>query len=382
MKNQPRLLIVATIADTIRAFLVPYACYFRGIGWNVDAMARGVTRREDLSPHFGKLIDAEWSRNPLDISHIIQNVRAIREVAENYDIVHVHTPVAAFLTRLALRRHKSAGHPAVVYTAHGFHFHHAGHKRSNFIFRKLEQLAGGWTDKLIVINREDHDAALKFRIVPEHDLIQMPGIGLDFSRYDGPGIPRADVQQIRDQLGMKADDALFSMIAEFKPNKRHADAVNALAKMGHASAHLAFAGDGPIKESVQHMAKSLGLSKRVHFLGNMKDICPLIMASRAILIPSEREGLSRAGMEAACLGVPIIGSDARGVKDVVLPNRGLLFPIGDTFALRDAMQQLLEVPYQRTAPDPRWHIENLIQLHHELYSSLLREEETANEQPR
>ncbi|MDR0764674.1 MAG: glycosyltransferase [Synergistaceae bacterium] len=378
MKNPPKLLIVTTIADTIRAFLIPYACYFRDAGWNVDAMARGVTRRDDVSPHFGKLIDAEWSRNSLDISGVTRDVRLIRETAADYDIVHVHTPVAAFLTRFALRSHKSAGRPAVVYTAHGFHFHHGGRKRSNFIFRGLEQLAGKWTDKLIVINMEDYDAALKFRIVPEHDLIQMPGIGLDFSRYDGSNVPKADVKQMRDQLGMKADDALFSMIAEFQPNKRHADAVNALAKMGHAGAHLAFAGDGPAKEPVQHMAKSLGLTKRVHFLGNMKDVCPLIMASRAVLIPSEREGLSRAGMEAACLGVPIIGSDARGVKDVVLPNRGLLFPVGDTLALRDAMQQMTEVPYPRTAPDPKWRIENLTRLHHELYSSLLRGEETAN----
>ena len=378
MKNSPRLLIVTTIAETIRAFLVPYACYFRGVGWNVDAMARGVTQCGDLSLHFGKLIDAEWSRNPLDISNIMHNMRAIREAAGDYDIVHVHTPVAAFVTRLALRHHKRAGRPAVVYTAHGFHFHQGGHKRSNFIFRKLEQLAGRWTDKLVVINREDHDAALKFRIVPEHDLIQMPGIGLDFSRYDGPSVPKSDVKQIHDQLGMKGDDALFSMIAEFQPNKRHADSVNALAKMGHAGAHLAFAGEGPAKKPIQHLAKSLGLAKRVHFLGKLKDVCPLILASRAVLIPSEREGLSRTGMEAACLGVPVIGSDARGVKDIVLPNRGLLFPLGDVFALRDAMQQMIEVPYQHTVPDPGWRIENLIRLHHELYSALLSGEETAD----
>ncbi|MDR3164346.1 MAG: glycosyltransferase [Synergistaceae bacterium] len=379
MKNPPRLLLVATIAETIRAFLIPYACYFRGVGWNVDAMARGVTKCDDLSLHFGRLIDAEWSRSPFDTSNITPNIRALREAAKDYDIVHVHTPVAAFLTRLALRHQKNAPHPAVVYTAHGFHFHRGGHKRSNFIFRKLEQLAGKWTDKLIVINREDYDAALKFRIVPERDLIRMPGIGLDFARYDGTSVSKTDVKQIHDQLGMKGDDALFSMIAEFRPNKRHADAVNALAKMGHVNTHLAFAGDGPAKEPIQHLAKSLGLSKRVHFLGKMKDVCPLIMASRAVLIPSEREGLSRTGMEAACLGVPIIGSDARGVKDIVLPNRGLLFPLGDTFALRDAMQQMIETPYRHTTPDPGWRIENLIQLHHELYSSLLRGNETTDE---
>jgi glycosyltransferase involved in cell wall biosynthesis len=127
---------------------------------------------------------------------------------------------------------------------------------------------------------------------------------------------------------------------------------------------------------MQEFARSLGLSKKAHFMGRLKDVNPLILASKAVLIPSEREGLSRTGMEAVCLGVPIIGSDARGVRDVVQPGRGLLFPTGDIYALRDAMQQMIEEGHEEVTPDETWRIENLIRRHRELYEGLLAPGET------
>ncbi len=88
-------------------------------------------------------------------------------------------------------------------------------------------------------------------------------------------------------------------------------------------------------------------------------------------MPSEREGLSRSAMESACLGVPIIGTDARGVRDVIEPHRGLLYPAGDALALRDAMLRVAEEPCPPVEPDPAWRIENLIDRLDALYQELL-----------
>jgi glycosyltransferase involved in cell wall biosynthesis len=379
MDAAPKLLIATTIPDTIRAFLLPYADYFRGRGWRVDAMAQGITASDDLSGRFDRTFDAKWSRNPLAISNVTKNAGMIREIvlSEGYDIVHTHTPIASFVTRHALRKHKDAPRIAVVYTAHGFHFYNGGSFVRNWIFRVLERIAGRWTDKLITMNREDFEAAKEYGIVPEENLAYMPGIGLDFSKYDPEKTARADVRQIRDQLGIKSEETLFAMIGEFNPGKRHIDAISALSKLAHGGVHIAFAGEGPAKEKMQEFARSLGLSKKAHFMGKLKDVNPLILASKAVLIPSEREGLSRTGMEAACLGVPIIGSDARGVRDVVQPGRGLLFPTGDIYAMRDAMQQIIEEGHEEeVAPDETWRIENLIRRHRELYEGLLMPGET------
>jgi glycosyltransferase involved in cell wall biosynthesis len=352
---------------------VPYARHFRNLGWQVDAMARDITKCDDLAQNFDRLIDARWSRNPLAPSNLTKNSDLIREAVagENYDIVHTHTPVASFVTRLALRKARLSGRPAIVYTAHGFHFYRGGSWRRNWLYRSLERAAGRWTDRIVTINHEDFEAAKKYRIAPEDKILYMPGIGLDFSRYSRDGVEKADIKQMRDQLSLKSDDILFTMIGEFNPGKRHADALNALARLDRANVHIAFAGEGKTKEATQTLAKTFGLSKRAHFLGRLKDVAPLILASRAVLIPSEREGLSRTAMESACLGVPIIGSDARGVRDVVQPGRGLLFPTGDAIALRDAMQQMTEEPHEIVAPDDAWRIENLIGLHEKLYGELL-----------
>ena len=374
MKTDLKLLIVTTIPETIKAFLLPYARHFRALGWRVDAMARDITKHDDLADKFDRRIDAQWSRNPLNPSNITKNSNMIRETvkSEDYDIVHTHTPVASFVLRYALRRLRRGGRPSVIYTAHGFHFFNGGHMTRNLAFRALERIAGRWTDRLVTINEEDFEAAKKYGIVPESRLAYMPGIGLDFSRYAHEGVARADTRQMREQLGLKGDEVLYSLIGEFIPRKRHEDAIRALAHLDHAGAHIAFAGDGRTRENIQDLARSLGLAKRVHFLGILKDVTPLIVASRAVLIPSEHEGLSRTAMEASCLGVPIIGSDARGVRDVVRPGRGLLFPAGDILALRDAMHQLAEEPYECAAPDESWRIENLIELHDRMYGELLR----------
>jgi glycosyltransferase involved in cell wall biosynthesis len=338
-------------------------------------MASGITASESLAGHFDSLIDAEWSRNPLDLSNISKNHRRyIRELvrANEYDIVHVHTPVTAFVTRFALRRLRASGRPKVVYTAHGFHFYKGGGRAKNLVFRTIEKIAGRWTDKLIVINHEDFEAAKKYRIVPPDALLYMPGIGLDFEAYRK--MERRDLREIeiRTQLGLGDDDILYSMIAEFIPRKRHKDAITALSKTGDDKIHLACAGDGELLMEMKDLAQSLGVEKRVHFLGRIADPRPLIEASRAAIMPSGQEGLSRALMEAACLGTPIIGSDARGVYDIVHNHSGLLFPAGDPLALRDAMLQMAEERYPAITPDPDWRIENLIRMHEELYGELLK----------
>lgn len=373
MSTAKRLLIATTVPVTLRAFLLPYADHFRGAGWTVDAMAAGSSSEAALAEHFDSVIDVDWSRNPLAPRNFGDTPKHVREAVRRggYDIVHVHTPVAAFVTRYALRNRPPGG-PKVVYTAHGFHFHRGGQELRNTVFRTLEQAAGRWTDRLVVINREDQEAALRHRIVPEERLSFMPGIGLDFSLYDASKVERGDVLRLREKLGLHERDALFAMIAAFNPGKRHKDAIAALAAMGAdgTRVHIAFAGDGPLRKETEERASALGIRKRTHFLGELGDIRPLVVASAATLVPSEREGLSRAAMESVCLGVPVIGADARGVRDVAKDGRGLLFPTGDPLALRDAMLGIVETPFRPAPPDPAWRIENLIAAHEALYDRL------------
>jgi glycosyltransferase involved in cell wall biosynthesis len=374
----PKLLIVANVPSMLREFLLPYAEHFAELGWQVDGMVSEATTVADTGEElkvYGTIHRVAWSRNPLDPRNFLQAPQTIREVVskEKYDIVHVHSPIAAFVTRYALRNMRNR--PAVIYTAHGFHFHRGGGAVKNRIFLTLEQVAGPWTDYLVVMNHEDEQAVKKYKIVPENKLLYMPGIGVDIKLYSPERATEENVQKVRAELGLNDKERFLFMIAEFNPGKRHRDALAAFAHLNRSDVLLVFAGVGPLEEEIKALATQLGVAERVRFLGYRRDIPVLLKAATALLLPSEREGLPRAILEALCMGTPVISTQIRGVEDLLANNCGLMTPVGDAPALKNAMAHLLDNPEEASAMAKRgldhvklFDLANVIRLHDELYA--------------
>ena len=373
----PKLLIVTTVASTLKAFLLPYARHFRALGWQVDALARGASSEPECLEAFDACHEAAFTRRPWQLKNLRAMNQSLRDLVSRggYDIVHVHTPVASFVTRMALRKLTGRKRPRVVYTAHGFHFFRGGHRLKNLLYFALEQRAARWTDYLIVINQEDYDAAFTHALVPPNRLALLPGIGLDLALWNRTSVNAAGKSDIRQELGLAPSDKLFLMVAEFNPGKRHRDALEALAIAGRKDLHLAFAGRGPLEEAVRERAATLGLLPQVHFLGQRNDVPALMLASLATVLPSEREGLNRSVMESIALGVPVLGADARGIRDLVTtPSRGALFPVGKPAALAaDMLMMATDPPAERPTPNPRWDVKELLRSHEQIYSLLLKE---------
>src|SRR5687768_16766365 len=103
---------------------------------------------------FNEVHDVPFSRNPLKLTAAAVAGKAIAKIIteRNVDLVHVHTPVAAFVTRKYAHPFRARG-LKTIYTAHGFHFHDRGKLHTNLLFQMLEKRAGAWTDYLVVINR-------------------------------------------------------------------------------------------------------------------------------------------------------------------------------------------------------------------------------------
>lgn len=264
-----RLLMIATIPDTIRGFLIPVALHFRHQGWLVDAMACRISTSLECLQAFDRVIDIEWSRNPLDPHNLLVAPRIIQEVVqhEKYDIVHVHTPIAAFVTRYALKNLRQQGKPQVIYTAHGFHFYSGGKVFKNAVFLALEKLAGSWTDYLVVINHEDEEAAKHHNLVPSERLCYMPGIGVDLNYYSRDTIPNTSVERVRQELGLTSTTPLFLSVGELSSRKHPQDVLRAFALLERKEVALAFAGHGPLMTQMQKLASQLGVQNQVHFLG-------------------------------------------------------------------------------------------------------------------
>ncbi len=287
--------------------------------------------------------DIPFGRMPLHSS----NWRAfwrLRHIlcTRHYDIIHVHMPVAAWLSRWAA--HLFQPKATVIYTAHGLRFFRGAPLVTNAIFLTLEKVAGRWTDYLITINEEDLHAARHYGIVAPERVRSMPGVGVDTCRYDPSQVDPDAVSDLRRALRLDEDAVLLVMIAEFIQRKRHRDALQALAKLNDPRVHLAFAGDGRLMQRMQVYAQSIGVAKRAHFLGFRSDIPVLIAAAQATLLPSAGEGLPRSVLESMALEVPVIGTDIRGTRELLQDGCGVVVPVGDVSALVEAIRWIVQCP--------------------------------------
>jgi glycosyltransferase involved in cell wall biosynthesis len=374
------LLYVATVSGTIRQFLAPYAAHFRALGWRVDAAANGVSTDAAVREAFDHVYELPISRSIFDLAGLALGERTMAKLLESGpNIVHVHTPIAGFITRFAAHRMPPDSRPAVVYTAHGFHFHRDGRAVTNSAFLTAERLAGRWTDKLIVINDEDYEAARRHRIVPRTRLLRMPGIGIDTEVYSPSAIMPGDFARARQELDVRSNVPLFVAVGELNRNKQHDDVIEALRLMRHTEAHLALVGGGPRRAHLEALASRLGLRDRVRFAGFVADVRPLVGSATALVLASKREGLSRSIMEALALEVPVVASTARGNRELVGEASGFVVPTGDIRGLAESMDWLIDHPVERQEMGRtgrrrmavRYDVGNVVRLHEDLYSGLL-----------
>jgi glycosyltransferase involved in cell wall biosynthesis len=373
----PKILMISTLPITLSCFLLPFATHCRQLGWQVDAMAQGISTDAACQQAFDRVWDVAWSRNPLELSNFFVTPRQIKAlvVAEEYDIVHVHTPVAAFVTRYALKDLRKQKKVQVIYTAHGFHFHPQGKRWKNAIFVILEKIAGRWTDYLVTINREDPLAAARHQLLPATRIRHIPGIGIDLDDYHPQLVTATAVSQVRAELGITATTPLFLSVAEFTRRKHHQDLIQALAKLARPEVHLALAGAGQLLAEMQQLAKDLGIEHQVHFLGKRPDVPVLMRAAVATLLVSDQEGLARSVMESLALEVAVIGTKIRGIQELLEDDCGLLVEVGDVAQIAQAMAWTLAHPEQMQLMGKRgrekmaaYALPQIVKFHEDLYN--------------
>ncbi|MDY0087572.1 MAG: glycosyltransferase [Coriobacteriia bacterium] len=336
----PSALFVTTVPITLEAFLLPFAEHFRAQGWRVDALSNGATQHTPIFSDFDNRYDITWSRNPLNPSELFDTWARVRRVVieGGYDIVHVHTPIAAFMTRYALRSLPPSDRPSVIYTTHGFHFYPGQSLLMHTAFHTMESIAAHWTDYLVTINQEDYEAALRFKGISHERVRYIPGIGVDIKRFAEGAVSPEEVAAVRAELDVPDDGFMLTMIAEFAPVKRHAHLLEALARVKDKRVVLVLVGTGPLEAEVRGQVGSLGLADRVRFAGYRRDIPAVLATSDALALVSQREGLARSVLEAMAAGKPVIGTDTRGIADAVGPDGGWIVAKNDVAALAAAIE--------------------------------------------
>lgn len=291
-------------------------------------------------PWLGKVRDAGIRTVPVAIArsfNIFRHfgtyrrlVRLFRE--ERFDMVHVHTPVAALIGRLAAAR---AGVPRVVYTAHGFYFHErmAGWKRRLFI--ALEWLAGRFTHVLFTQAEEDAEGARRYGFCAG-GVIEAIGNGVDPARFAPPDDAAAHRARIRAELDTPDDAVVVMMVGRLVAEKGYPELFESMAGLGAVLWAV-----GERLESDHAGAVTVPKAANIRALGHRGDVADLLHAADIFVLPSHREGMPRSIIEAMMCALPVVATDIRGSREEVLDGEtGRLVPVEDVAALRAAIDAL------------------------------------------
>ena len=255
--------------------------------------------------------------NPLKPTNI-KAFKQICSIINNYNIqaIQCSTPIGSALGRIA---GKKMGVTPVIYTAHGFLFFKGAPLINRTIFYWEEKWLARYTDVLITIIDEDYEASQTLKLRSGRKPYMIHGAGINTGT-------RVDVDRVAKRASIGIPESAFLIVSagDLNKNKNTEVMVRALERVNDPSVHYIAGGVGPEKQKLEKLANSLGVNNQFHLLGYRTDMAELMAASDAFVIMSFREGLPRSLMEAMDLGLPCIGSNTRGVRDLIDMDGGYI----------------------------------------------------------
>lgn len=333
---------------TLKHLLLPLIDGMQDKGWHITSVCSDGQYAEELRQQGYRHVPISISRNIFNISSHVRTIGLLYKLfrREQFDVLHVHTPIAALLGRIAGRLAKT---PLIVYTAHGFYFHDAMPKLTYRFYVLLEKLSGHWTDLLFTQSSEDARVAVIEGIADKNDVVDI-GNGVNAELFD----PADHVRRLRMRttLGIPEDAYVVGVVSRLVREKGLVEFLEAAVELGKSFPKIYFLLVGErlssdhnasIVNELQAAQKKLG--PRLLAVGYRADVADLLGAMDVFCLPSYREGMPRSIIEAMMMALPVVATNIRGSREeVVAEKTGLLVPVRSSAAIVQALGRLITKP--------------------------------------
>jgi len=154
-----------------------------------------------------------------------------------------------------------------------------------------------------------------------------------------------EIESLEKELHFQKNSFNVGMVGRINEAKGQYLLIEALSYIENISVNIYFVGHEMKKgytDKLKKIAQSLGVDKRVHFLGFMKNPHHFFQACDAIVLASKRETFGLVVIEAMQVGTAVIGSNSGGVVEIIdNEETGLLFEVGDSKSLAKNIEKLM-----------------------------------------
>lgn len=319
-----KILFAASTLSHIENFHIPYLKYFKEQGYTIHIMGKP-NNKLDIS-YCDKIIPINFEKSIFSLKNFLNAFKIAKTIkSEKYDIINVHTTLAAFFIRLGVMLSFSKP-KLLINTVHGYLFDNKTSFFKRVIMLLAEKLTKCVTDTIIVMNSQDYDIALKNKLY-KNNIYLINGMGVELSKF--PPISPEKKYELRKIYDFSKNDFILIYVAEFSKRKNQVfllDSLKILLDKGYSNIKLLFIGNGQYLDELKLYAKKLKINDNVVFTGYVNNTSEYYQLSDICMSSSRIEGLPFNIIEAMSVGLPIIASKIKGHEDLVNINKnGFLF---------------------------------------------------------
>ena len=294
------------------------------------------------------------------------------EVIEEYqlEVLHVHYAIphayAAFMAKQMLLQKGIT--IKVVTTLHGTDITLVG---SHPTYKSAVEFSINNSDVVTAVSKSLKEDTLRlFNITKNINVVYN---FIDTEKYDKAH------QTECNRIGLaKPEERILTHISNFRPVKRTQDVIKIFAKVNaEIPSKLLMVGDGPERIKAEQLAKKLGISEDVIFLGNSNEVAKILCYSDVFLLPSKTESFGLAALEAMAASTAIISTNTGGLPEVNIQGKtGYLSNLGDIDDMANNAISILKsdkilAEFKKNAKEHTklFSLENILPVYEDLYKS-------------
>lgn len=346
MKKNIKICYVASVEMTVRFILFNILKFLENEGYDVTIVCSEGNWIEGIERENIKFKPVRFKRKFFTpFSDIVTFAKLFFYFKkEKFNIVHTHTLKPEVYGQIAA---KLAGVPIVANTIHGFYFG----EQTSFLRKRvvifLERIAAYCSDIIFSVSNLVIETSIKEKIC-RPGLIKYWGGGVNVFRFDPKRFSQDFIVQKKKQLGIDSESRVIGIVARLVVEKGYLDLLASLkiilTKFPNTIL-LVIGQEEPEKRDgiTKEIFKKYGVENNVMFLGERIDIDELYPLMDIFTLPTHREGIGAAILEASAMEKPVVVTNTGGCPEAVDDQKtGILVPLRNADKLAKAIIYLFE----------------------------------------